>query len=57
MLRLCPYKAGVGGSSPSTPTTKPLVVNGGFWLSREQPTTCHRPQRSVANALLVVTPP
>jgi len=30
---------GVGGSSPSTPTTKPLVVNGGFWLSREQPTT------------------
>ena len=21
MLRICPYKAGVGGSSPSTPTT------------------------------------
>ena len=30
MLRFCPYKAGVGGSSPSTPTNRNPLVTGGF---------------------------
>ncbi len=47
MLRFCPYKAGVGGSSPSTPTRdSPFGYRGfGLWpFESEVPRTPPRPQ-------------